>query len=166
MHCPFCGYEDTQVKDSRSTEDGSAIRRRRQCPDCGGRFTTFERVQMRDLFVKKSSGASRLFDRDKLMRSVNIACRKRPVTEEQLEQMVNKIVRELASLGENEVPTSVIGQKVMGELKDIDDVALIRYASVYTNFDNKKDFEKFIAKLSRKKSSGTRKKTAAKKADK
>ena len=110
MHCPFCGNTDTQVKDSRTTEDGSAIRRRRYCGDCKGRFTTFERVQMRELFVKKSSGANRLFDRDKLIRSINIAARKRPVTEDQIEQLVNKIVRELASLGENEIPTSVIGQ--------------------------------------------------------
>lgn len=149
MHCPFCGFEDTQVKDSRATEDGSAIRRRRQCSDCGGRFTTFERVQMRDLFVIKSSGASRLFDRDKLIRSLNIACRKRPVSEDQIEQMVNKIVRELASLGESEIPTSVIGSKVMNELAQLDDVAYIRYASVYSNFDTAKDFEKFVGKLNK-----------------
>ena len=151
MHCPFCGNADTQVKDSRMTEDGSAIRRRRYCADCKGRFTTFERVQMRELFVKKSSGANRLFDRDKLIRSINIAARKRPVTEDQIEQLVNKIVRELASLGENEIPTSVIGQKVMVELRGLDDVAYIRYASVYSDFKDSKDFEKFISKIGKKK---------------
>ncbi len=151
MHCPFCANVDTAVKDSRMTEDGSAIRRRRYCGDCKGRFTTFERVQMRELFVKKSSGANRLFDRDKLIRSINIAARKRPVTEDQIEQLVNKIVRELASLGENEIPTSVIGQKVMVELKTLDDVAYIRYASVYSDFKDSKDFEKFISKIGKKK---------------
>lgn len=151
MHCPFCGFEDTQVKDSRTTEDGSAIRRRRYCVECKGRFTTFERVQMRELFVKKSSGANRLFDRDKLIRSINIAARKRPVTEDQIEQLVNKIVRELSSLGENEIPTSVIGQKVMAELRGLDDVAYIRYASVYSDFKDSKDFEKFISKIGKKK---------------
>ena len=150
MHCPFCGNTDTAVKDSRTTDDGSAIRRRRFCGDCKGRFTTFERVQMRELFVKKSSGANRLFDRDKLIRSINIAARKRPVTEDQIEQLVNKIVRELASLGENEIPTSVIGQKVMVELRTLDDVAYIRYASVYSDFQHTKDFEKFISKIGNK----------------
>jgi transcriptional repressor NrdR len=149
MHCPFCGNEDTQVKDSRATEDGSAIRRRRQCNECDGRFTTFERVQMRELFVTKSSGANRLFDRDKLIRSINIACRKRPVSEDQIEQLVNKIIRELSSLGESEIPTSVIGSKVMNELAKLDDVAYIRYASVYSNFANAKDFEKFVAKVNK-----------------
>lgn len=151
MHCPFCGNEDTQVKDSRATEDGSAIRRRRSCNECGGRFTTFERVQMRELFVIKSSGANRLFDRDKLIRSINIACRKRPVTEDQIEQLVNKITRELASLGESEIPTSAIGSKVMNELAKLDDVAYIRYASVYSNFTNSKDFEKFVVKVNKEK---------------
>lgn len=146
MRCPFCGFEDTQVKDSRATEDGSAIRRRRECPDCTGRFTTFERIQMRELYVKKSSGASRLFDRDKLLRSLTIAARKRPITEDQIEQMVNKITRELSSLNENEIPTSAIGQKVMRELAGLDEVAYIRYASVYSDFKGAKDFEKFIAK--------------------
>ncbi len=150
MHCPFCGFEDTQVKDSRTTEDGSAIRRRRYCTQCKGRFTTFERVQMRELFVRKSSGANRLFDRDKLIRSINIAARKRPITEDQIEQLVNKLVRELSSLGENEIPTSVIGQKVMAELKLLDDVAYIRYASVYSDFKDSKDFEKFISKIGKK----------------
>lgn len=147
MHCPFCGFEDTQVKDSRITDDGAAIRRRRECPECSGRFTTFERVQMRELFVKKSSGASRLFDRDKLVRSINIACRKRPITEDQIEQLVNKLLRELASLGEAEISTKVIGQKVMKELASMDDVAYIRYASVYSDFKDSKDFEKFIDKI-------------------
>jgi transcriptional repressor NrdR len=147
MHCPFCGFEDTQVKDSRATDDGTAIRRRRECPECGGRFTTFERVQMRELFVKKSSGASRLFDRDKLVRSINIACRKRPITEDQIEQLVNKLLRELASLGDAEISTKVIGQKVMKELASMDDVAYIRYASVYSDFKDSKDFEKFIEKI-------------------
>ncbi len=151
MHCPFCGSEDTQVKDSRATEDGSAIRRRRECPECSGRFTTFERIQTRELFVKKSTGASRLFDRDKLMRSINIAARKRPITEDQIEQLVNKIVRELSGLGENEIPTYVIGQKVMKELALMDEVTYIRYASVYSNFNDAKDFERFIEKLDKPK---------------
>ena len=100
MHCPFCGFDDTQVKDSRITDDGSSVRRRRECSNCGGRFTTFERVQVREIFVKKSSGASRLFDRDKLLKSINIACSKRPVTEEQIEKLVNKIVRDIAGIGD------------------------------------------------------------------
>ena len=151
MHCPFCGFEDTQVKDSRATEDGSAIRRRRECPECSGRFTTFERIQTRELFVVKSSGANRLFDRDKLIKSINIAARKRPITEDQIEQLVNKIVRELSSLAESEIPTYVIGQKVMAELAEMDDVAYIRYASVYSDFKDAKDFEKFVTKLENKK---------------
>lgn len=151
MHCPFCGFEDTQVKDSRATDDGTAIRRRRECSECEGRFTTFERVQMRELFVKKSSGASRLFDRDKLVRSINIACRKRPITEEQIEQLVNKLIRELASLGDAEISTKVIGQKVMKELGGMDDVAYIRYASVYSDFKDSDDFEKFIARIGKQK---------------
>lgn len=151
MHCPFCGFEDTQVKDSRTTDDGAAIRRRRECPECEGRFTTFERVQMRELFVKKSSGASRLFDRDKLVRSINIAARKRPITEEQIEQLVNKLIRELASLGEAEISTKVIGQKVMKELSGMDDVAYIRYASVYSDFKDADDFEKFIGRIGKQK---------------
>lgn len=153
MHCPFCGFEDTQVKDSRATDDGTAIRRRRECTECGGRFTTFERVQMRELFVKKSSGASRLFDRDKLVRSINIACRKRPISEEQIEQLVNKLIRELASLGEAEISTKVIGQKVMKELAGMDDVAYIRYASVYSDFKDADDFEKFIGRIGKQKAS-------------
>ncbi|PIR33143.1 MAG: transcriptional regulator NrdR [Alphaproteobacteria bacterium CG11_big_fil_rev_8_21_14_0_20_44_7] len=151
MHCPFCGNEDTQVKDSRITDDGSSVRRRRECGNCGGRFTTFERVQVREIFVKKSSGASRLFDRDKLLRSLNIAARKRPITEDQIEQLVNKIIREIASLGENEVPTSVIGTKVMAALRELDDVAYIRYTSVYSNFKDAKAFERFIKKHQDKK---------------
>lgn len=151
MHCPFCGFEDSQVKDSRTTDDGAAIRRRRECPECSGRFTTFERVQMRELFVKKSSGASRLFDRDKLVRSINIAARKRGITEEQIEQLVNKLIRELASLGEAEISTKVIGQKVMKELAGMDDVAYIRYASVYSDFKDADDFEKFIGRIGKQK---------------
>jgi transcriptional repressor NrdR len=151
MHCPFCGFEDSQVKDSRTTDDGAAIRRRRECPECSGRFTTFERVQMRELFVKKSSGASRLFDRDKLMRSINIAARKRPITEDQIEQLVNKLLRELASLGDAEISTKVIGQKVMKELAGMDDVAYIRYASVYSDFKDANDFEKFISRIEKQK---------------
>jgi len=151
MHCPFCGFEDTQVKDSRAIDDGTAIRRRRECTECEGRFTTFERVQMRELFVKKSSGASRLFDRDKLVRSINIAARKRPITEDQIEQLVNKLIRELASLGEAEIPTKVIGQKVMAELIQLDDVAYIRYSSVYSDFKDAKDFERFIERLGKQK---------------
>lgn len=147
MRCPFCSNEETQVKDSRSTEDGAAIRRRRFCPDCGGRFTTFERVQLRELMVLKKSGRRVLFDRDKLMRSVQIALRKRPVDPERIERMVSGIVRQLESLGESEVKSDTIGRMIMEGLRALDDVAYVRFASVYRNFREAKDFENLIGEL-------------------
>ncbi len=144
MRCPFCGSEDTQVKDSRSAEDGTSIRRRRQCSSCAGRFTTFERVQLRELIVLKSSGRRVPFDRDKLMRSISIAVRKREIDPERVEQMVTGIVRRLEAVGEAEVETSQIGEMAMEALAQLDDVAFVRYASVYKNFREAKDFSKFL----------------------
>ncbi len=148
MRCPFCGNDDTQVKDSRPTEDNSAIRRRRLCPACGSRFTTFERVQLRDLMVAKKGGQRVVFDRDKLLRSINIAVRKRPVEPERVERIVNGIVRRLESSGESEIPSEVIGEMVMDALAGLDQVAYVRFASVYRNFREAKDFEDFVGKLS------------------
>ncbi len=147
MRCPFCGHDDTQVKDSRPTEDNSAIRRRRSCPGCGSRFTTFERVQIRDLVVIKTDGSRVPFDREKLLRSVKIALRKRPVDEEQIERIVNGIHRHLESMGENEIPSKIIGEAVMDRLMDLDKVAYVRFASVYRNFREAKDFEDFLGKM-------------------
>ncbi|MBG1231802.1 transcriptional regulator NrdR [Aestuariivirga litoralis] len=147
MKCPFCGNADTQVKDSRTSEDGAAIRRRRACPDCGGRFTTFERVQLRELSVMKRSGRRTPFDRDKLARSVQVALRKRPVEAERIERMVSGIVRQLESLGESEIKSEQIGELVMEGLKSLDDVAYVRFASVYRNFREAKDFENIIGEL-------------------
>ena len=147
MRCPFCGNDDTQVKDSRPTEDNSAIRRRRQCPNCGARFTTFERVQLRELTVLKSSGKREPFDRDKLLRSMTISLRKRPVDGERVERVVNGIVRRLESSGESEIPTKLIGELVMDALGSLDQVAYVRFASVYRNFREARDFEEFIEKF-------------------
>jgi transcriptional repressor NrdR len=148
MRCPYCGSLDTQVKDSRPTEDSAVIRRRRVCPNCNERFTTFERVQLRELTVLKRSGRRVTFDRDKLLRSVEISLRKRPVDSERIERMISGIVRKLESMGENEIASSVIGELVMEELKQIDDVAYVRFASVYRNFREPKDFEKVLGELS------------------
>ena len=147
MRCPFCGNEDTQVKDSRPTDDNSAIRRRRQCTNCGARFTTFERVQLRELVVIKSNGQREPFDREKLLRSMQISLRKRPVDQDRLVRVVNGIVRRLESSGENEIPTTHIGEAVMDALATLDKVAYVRFASVYRNFREAKDFETFIGKL-------------------
>jgi transcriptional repressor NrdR len=147
MRCPFCGNEDTQVKDSRPTEDNSAIRRRRFCPACGSRFTTFERVQLRELTVVKKNNQRVPFDRDKLARSIITACRKRPVDPERIERMVNGIVRRLESSGESEIPSTHIGELVMDALSALDPVAYVRFASVYRNFREAKDFEDFLGKL-------------------
>lgn len=147
MRCPYCGSLDTQVKDSRPTDDASAIRRRRVCPDCGGRFTTFERVQLRELVVVKRSGRRVPFDRDKLQRSVDVALRKRPADPERVERMINGIVRQLESLGEAEIPSETIGELVMEGLKGLDDVAYVRFASVYKNFREAKDFEELLGRL-------------------
>jgi len=147
MRCPFCGHEDTQVKDSRPTEDNSAIRRRRFCPACGSRFTTFERVQLRELIVVKKTGKRAPFDRDKLARSLQLALRKRPIDAERLERVVNSIVRRLESMGESEIPSTVIGEMVMESLANLDQVAYVRFASVYRNFREAKEFGDFVQKI-------------------
>jgi len=147
MRCPFCGHDDTQVKDSRPTEDGSAIRRRRFCGGCGQRFTTIERVQLRELTVLKADGRRVPFDREKLGRSIRIAMRKRPVQEERLERIVNGIVRQLEATGENDIPSKQLGELVMETLKEVDAVAYVRFASVYRDFREAKDFEAFLGSL-------------------
>ena len=147
MRCPFCGSVDTQVKDSRPTQDHSAIRRRRFCPTCLARFTTFERVQLRELTVVKRNNSRTPFERDKLMRSINIATRKRPVDPDDLERMVNGIVRRLETLGESDVTSSAIGELVMDGLSELDPIAYVRFASVYRNFRETKDFEDFIDEI-------------------
>src|SRR5919202_5930253 len=147
MRCPYCGSLDTQVKDSRPTDDASAIRRRRVCPDCGGRVTTFERVQLRELVIVKRSGRRVPFDRDKLQRSVEVALRKRPVEPERVERMINGIVRQLESRGDAEIPSEIVGELVMEGLKGLDDVAYVRFASVYKNFREARDFEELIGKF-------------------
>ena len=151
MRCPFCGHEDTQVKDSRPTEDSGAIRRRRSCPSCGQRFTTIERVQLRELTVVKSDGRRVPFDRDKLARSIRIALRKRPIQEEQVERMLNGIVRSLEASGDSDVTSRQVGELVMNTLRAIDAVAYVRFASVYRDFRETKDFEQFLDTLERKK---------------
>lgn len=147
MRCPFCSHADTQVKDSRPSEDGLTIRRRRFCTACNSRFTTFERVQLRELTVIKKNGERRVFDRDKILRSIGIATRKRPVTGDQVDQLVSSIVHRLETSGESEIPASLIGEMVMEGLKKFDDVAYIRFASVYRNFREAKDFEDFVGNL-------------------
>jgi transcriptional repressor NrdR len=147
MRCPFCGTEDTQVKDSRPTDDNSAIRRRRSCTSCGMRFTTFERVQLRELTVTKKDGKREPFDREKLARSMTIALRKRPVPPERVEIAINGIVRRLESLGEPEIPSETVGQMVMDALASLDPVAYVRFASVYRNFREARDFETFVGTL-------------------
>ena len=145
MRCPFCGHDETQVKDSRPSEDGAAIRRRRLCPACEGRFTTFERVQLRELTILKRSGRRAPFDRDKLARSLSVALRKRPVEPERVERMISAIVRQLESMGETELPSSTIGELIMKHLKQLDDVAYVRYASVYRDFKETGDFAQFLS---------------------
>src|ERR1700759_1268556 len=144
MRCPFCGHAESQVKDSRPSENGDAIRRRRMCPQCGGRFTTFERVQLRELTIVKRSGRRAPFDREKLVRSISIALRKRPVDPERVERMVSGIVRQLESMGETELGSQVVGEMVMKALKALDEVAYVRYASVYRDFRQTEDFAKFL----------------------
>ena len=146
MRCPFCGKEDTQVKDSRASDDGATIRRRRLCSSCGSRFTTFERIQLRDLSVIKRNGKKIPFDRDKLMKSMMMALRKRQIDDDDIERAVNGIVRQLESNGDTDVQSKLIGELVMNALAEIDNVAYIRYASVYRNFREAKDFEKFVEK--------------------
>ena len=147
MRCPYCGNDDTQVKDSRPTEDSNAIRRRRICPSCGGRFTTFERVQLRELLVAKKSGRRVPFDRDKLERSVNTALRKRDVAPERVERMISGVVRQLESVGDGEISSERIGEFVMEGLKSLDHVAFVRFASVYKNFSTPDDFRDFLSEL-------------------
>lgn len=148
MKCPFCSYEDTQVKDSRSASEGGAIRRRRFCPECKSRFTTFERVHLRNLMVLKTSGKKQPFNREKLTNSIYIATRKRPVSDEQIENMINSIVSDLEKSGDIEIPSSLIGKKLMEELKKLDKIAYIRFASVYRNFQEVKEFEDLVGELS------------------
>ncbi len=143
MRCPFCGHEDSQVKDSRPTDDNAAIRRRRQCEGCGARFTTFERIQLREMTVVKSEGRKEIFEREKLERSVTIACRKRPIEPTQIDRVVTGIQRQLETQGESEIQSSRIGALVMDALKGLDSVAYIRFASVYKDFAEAKDFEEF-----------------------
>lgn len=143
MRCPFCSHPETQVKDSRPTDDGASIRRRRQCEECGARFTTFERIQLRELTVLKSEGRRETFEREKLERSISIACRKRPVEAARIERLVTGIQRQLETLGEPEIPSARIGELVMDALRGLDSVAYIRFASVYRDFGEAKDFEDF-----------------------
>jgi transcriptional repressor NrdR len=150
MRCPYCGSEDTQVKDSRPAEDGAAIRRRRICPDCGGRFTTFERVQLRELMVAKKTGRKAPFDRNKLVKSFEIALRKRPVDRDRIERAVSGIVRRLESSGETEIASEEIGLQVLEALKALDDVGFVRYASVYRDFSHVDDFEKILSEVAAK----------------
>ncbi len=147
MRCPFCGFEDTQVKDSRPTEDNAAIRRRRACPNCDARFTTFERVQLREISVIKNDGSKKPFDRDKLERSMRIALRKRPVEDEKLEQVINTLVRQMETTSEGEMSTRQIGELVMETLRRLDHVAYVRYASVYRDFRTPDDFNEFVDTL-------------------
>ena len=147
MRCPYCGGLDTQVKDSRPSEDSSSIRRRRACPDCGGRFTTFERVQLRELMVVKKSGRRMAFDRDKLQRSLEVALRKRDVAPERVERMINGVVRQLEAQGDTDIPTGRIGELVMEGLKTLDQIAYVRFASVYRNFQEARDFHAIVGEL-------------------
>ena len=146
MRCPFCGHDETQVKDSRPSDDNNSIRRRRQCPACAARFTTFERVQLRDLMVIKKDDSRVVFEREKLLRSISVSCRKRPVKPQQLELIANSIQRRLESSGETEIPSKLIGELVMDALKELDRVAYLRFASVYKDFQETDDFSKFIDK--------------------
>lgn len=144
MRCPICGHTESQVKDSRPSEEGAAIRRRRLCPECGARFTTVERVQLRELTIIKRSGRRTPFDREKLMRSISVAIRKRPIDPDRVERLVSALVRQLESLGETEIPSNVVGEMVMKALKSLDDVAYVRYASVYRDFRHTGDFAHFL----------------------
>ena len=150
MRCPFCSHEDSQVKDSRHTEDNTAIRRRRICDQCGSRFTTFERIQLRDLIVIKSHGQKETFDRDKMFRSLSLSLRKRKIEQDKIEKIVSAIARRLENSGETEIKTSLIGEYIMEALSNLDQVAYVRFASVYKNFREVKDFEDFLDNLEEK----------------
>lgn len=156
MRCPFCAHDDSQVKDSRPTEDSAAIRRRRQCSHCGARFTTFERVQLREVTVVKSNDRREAFDRAKLEKSVSLACRKRGVEQERIDQLVSGIQRQVETAGDAEVPASRIGEMVMNGLRQIDSVAYIRFASVYRDFSEAKDFEEFASTVQEAAKDGSR----------
>ena len=147
MRCPFCSNQDSQVKDSRPTEDNTAIRRRRICDQCGSRFTTFERIQLRDLIIVKSNDQKEVFDRDKMFRSISLALRKRNINQETIEKVINAIVRKLENSGETEIKSNLIGEYIMDALSHLDQVAYVRFASVYKNFREVKDFEDFLGKL-------------------
>ena len=147
MRCPFCSNQDSQVKDSRPTEDNTAIRRRRICDQCSSRFTTFERIQLRDLIIVKTNGQKEVFDRDKMFRSISLALRKRNINQETIEKVVNAIVRKLENSGETEIKSNLIGEYIMDSLSNLDQVAYVRFASVYKNFREVKDFEDFLGKL-------------------
>jgi len=147
MRCPFCSNQDSQVKDSRPTEDNTAIRRRRVCDQCGSRFTTFERIQLRDLVIIKTNDQKEAFDRDKMFRSISLALRKRNIDQEKIEKIVNAIVRKLENSGETEIKSNLIGEYIMDALSHLDQVAYVRFASVYKNFREVKDFEDFLGKL-------------------
>ena len=147
MRCPYCSNDDSQVKDSRSTEDNTAVRRRRFCDKCGSRFTTFERVQLRDLIVIKKNNQKEIFDRDKIFRSISLALRKRNIDQDRIERIVNGIVRKLENSGETEIKSSLIGELIMEALSNLDQVAYVRFASVYKNFREAKDFEDFLGNL-------------------
>ena len=147
MRCPFCSNQDSQVKDSRPTEDNTAIRRRRVCDQCASRFTTFERIQLRDLVIIKTNGQKEVFDRDKMFRSISLALRKRNIDQETIEKIVNAIVRKLENSGETEIKSNLIGEYIMDALSHLDQVAYVRFASVYKNFREVKDFEDFLGKL-------------------
>lgn len=151
MRCPFCSHEDSQVKDSRAADDSTAIRRRRECPSCGGRFTTFERVQLRELMVQKNNGTKEQFEREKLIRSLRTPLRKRPVTGEQIERAVNGIVRQLETSADGEVTSKQIGELVMQALGNLDQVAYVRYASVYRDFSEPSDFRDFLGAMQKEK---------------
>ena len=150
MRCPFCSHEDSQVKDSRHTEDNTAIRRRRICDQCGSRFTTFERIQLRDLIVIKNNGKKETFDRDKMFRSLSLALRKRKIEQNKIEKIVSAIARRLENSGEIEIKTNLIGEYIMEALSNLDQVAYVRFASVYKNFREVKDFEDFLDNLEEK----------------
>lgn len=147
MKCPFCNHVETQVKDSRPSDDNASIRRRRQCPTCGGRFTTFERVQLRELTVIKASGKREPFDREKIRRSLTLALRKRPFDAEKIEQITSGLVRQLESLGESDIPSRQIGESIMGALAELDPVGYVRFASVYRDFRQARDFEAFLEQM-------------------
>ncbi|ARS29021.1 transcriptional regulator NrdR [Sphingomonas sp. KC8] len=147
MRCPFCGHDDSQVKDSRPSEDGAAIRRRRQCEGCGARFTTFERIQLREMTIVKSEGRREPFDREKLARSVAIACRKRPIDPVRIDRLLSAIQRQIETSGESEIAAAQVGAMVMDGLKALDSVAYIRFASVYKDFTEAKDFEDFAGSV-------------------